>query len=787
MKQHGDTASRQWGSPLLRTAVPGLVCAAVILFFHPGAHDQDRIKWSLLLVSLLPLLVLSLRKGLLLSALAPLSPALLAAAAIPVFFFISCFRSDQPSVEEARLTVGILLLVTAAVTVRDGAWERLFLIPSILMGAGAIAAVYAVAQTAGCEPFYLDNANHEAVSTLGNTNAAAEVFSLLIPLGAASLFLPGRIVRILGTVSLPLLAAGLYATGGRGGLIAALAGLAVLFLAIRSAPCLADHSPLKTGRGRKTAVLVIALIGGGVLAAALVRTDGKAPFKNIDTDVSIVSTDYPTTKIRLLMWGSTLAMISDHPILGTGPGRFRFAFPPYRDPEEAAIRGLQGSITEVEDPHNEFLWAAAEGGVGAALALLLCLLLLLRQSIVSSRFVPTRQGEDGRSADADVGRGRAALACGIAGQIAAFSVLCLVRSPLHNPSSAMIFFLAAGTIEAWRLDGGIAPAADRKILLTTCFGSALLAALCYTGQAAFRADLLYAGAGYEIGTRENFSSLEEKHSCWLSVKDHLHEAAALDDGDIDMLNFTGQFVALFSRTPFDIDGRCTEEAEEVLGQVVSRHPNHPLALRTLARFKLLEGDHKAARRMLTRSLELSGSKQTMENLAVEILEQAGRLTDAARFLADTWSDEPSKLLKHAESLFDAGQAASAALYADAFLMQFPLHVDGLHLLARCLRERGDGGEKDVFRLMQLAISIEWLERGDWEQARRSARRSLRYGEGDNAADLILAVADAAEGEPFSPPDATIRTEAVLDRLERIGSDPRLPEDVRLYLTKIKAP
>jgi len=777
MDDHGNSARSPWGSSLLRVAVPGLVGAIVIFFFHPGAHDQARIKWSLLLLLLLPSLAVALRRGLIFSALAPLSPALLFAAAIPLFFLLSCFRCGQPTAEDLRLSIGILLLVTTAAVVRDGAWEKPFLIPSLLALAGSAAAIYAVAQTAGYEPFYVDNANNEAVSFLGNTNAAAEVFSLLIPLAAAALLVTGRAFRLLGLASLPILAAGLYATGGRGGLLAALAGLGVLLVAVRFSPCLEGFHPLRQPLGRKWAIVALLLIAAGVLTAALIRSDRAAPFKNIETDASILSPEYPTTKIRLLMWQSTLSMISDHPVLGAGPGRFRYAFPPYRDPEEAAIRGLQGSVTEVEDPHNEFLWSAAEGGIGAALALLLFLFLLLVQSFSAARYRPAKP---------EAGQDRAALACGIAGLIAAFSVLCLVRSPLHNPSAAMILFLAAGTIESWRVDASLIPSSGRRILFTLGFGAVLGVTLLVISQAAIRADLLYADAGKEIGSGE-YTTIEEQHACWLSVKDRLHQAADLDDGDIDMLNFTGQFAALFAGTSLDKEGRYTGEAKEILGQVVARHPNHPMALRTLARFKLLEGDHRAARRMLARSLELTGSSQTVESVAVGILEEAGRLPDAARFLSETWADDPRKLLKHAETLFEAGQHVPAALYTDAFLIRFPLHVDGLHLLARCLRERGQGGEDDVFRLMQVAIAIEWLEKGNWEQAERSARRSLRYGEGDGTAHLIAAVAKAARGEPFDPPDLVIRTEAVRDRLQRLKADSRLPENVRRHLDELKGP
>ncbi len=751
-KPFDNTVPVHWGSSLIRVLIPGLAGAAAILFFHPGAMDMDRIKWSLLLAALFPLLAVALRGSLLLSSRLPLSPPLMLAMMIPAFMIFSCLRTSLPTWEEFRPAAGLIVLTVTAAAVRDGAWARPWTIPAVLLAAGAAAALYGVLQTTGFEPFYLENPEGKAVSTLGNTNAAAEVFALLIPLAAAGLLGAARFLTFLSILSLPLLAAGLYATGGRGGLIAALAGLCVLaFIVIRRPGAL---------QGKRIALAVI-LLAGGASAAAFLRTDQAKPFKNIDTDESIFSAEYPTNKIRILIWQSTLDMIGDHPVLGAGPGRFRTAFPRYRDPEEARIRGRMGAVTEVENPHNEILWAAAEGGIGAAAALALFLLLMLRQSFAAAG--DARGRTDGGSREH-----RFFLAAGIAGLVTSFGLLCLVRSPLHNPATAVILFLACGMIDAARYDSAPAKPAGFSTRVIAAAGVLMALLFLWFGGRAFRSDLVFAGVGLA-------SAIEQ------AEYDRLERAVEIDDDNIDLVNFLGQIDAKLAGTEADAGGSFTDNARDRLGLVLKRHPNHPGALRSMARLALLSGDAAAGRRLLKRSLRLTGSNRIVELAAADIIEKAGRPRDAVPFLKEGYKTEPNLLLRRADSMLDAGRFREAAVYAEAYLEQFPLNAESLHVLARSLRELGEGGEDEAFRLMQLAISLDWLEAGEWEKACGSAERSLRYGEGEGAARLVLAMARAARGEPFEPPPGVIGGKIFLERFKRFANDKRLPPAVCSYL------
>jgi len=68
---------------------------------------------------------------------------------------------------------------------------------------------------------------------------------------------------------------------------------------------------------------------------------------------------------RLILWRDALAVIGNHPLLGTGPDAYRLGWYAVRSPESVALSGM-ASVTE--DPHNLVLLLAATIGVPAALA-----------------------------------------------------------------------------------------------------------------------------------------------------------------------------------------------------------------------------------------------------------------------------------------------------------------------------------------------------------------------------------------------------------------------------------
>ncbi|MFH2001327.1 MAG: O-antigen ligase family protein, partial [Planctomycetota bacterium] len=417
----------------------GLIGAVSMLFFHPGAMDMDRLKGNLLLVVLLPLAAAAFGVNRFARISTRPLPGVLGCAALLCFFLVLsfipgfCLHADG-----LGMVARLLALILLAMLVRNEARAHSRVIPAWLLGAGTATAGYALLQSAGFEPFYLSNPQRDPVSFLGNTNELAEVMALLIPMAMALIFDVRKSVFRAAMACLPLLIAAIWISGGRGGMLAALCGGLVFFMIMPRAMRVENAETLPSGRRPgsigKRVWIVAGVAGLGLILASAVGSKQHLVLKKIDSDASIFSADYPTNQVRIEIWKSTLSMISDHPVFGSGPCRFRMTYPPYRSRIEAELPGLMGARTEVIDPHNEFLWAAAEGGLPAGIAFAIFCFLLIRAGIRSATEAAKTRGD--------------LLMAGLAGSATAFAVLSLFRSPLHNPATAVILFLIAGQLSA---------------------------------------------------------------------------------------------------------------------------------------------------------------------------------------------------------------------------------------------------------------------------------------------------------------------------------------------------
>ena len=203
---------------------------------------------------------------------------------------------------------------------------------------------------------------------------------------------------LLGSASLPILI-GIFLSYSRGGLAAALVGVAVL--------------ALMTGPSRKKYLAFgLAFL---LPVAFLSWQELRAPGERFVSQ----ATELPTLNGRLPLWQAGARMIPPHAAMGTGLGTFEPAFRLYHPAH------LEKRLTHV---HNDWLEALIEGGVGA-------LLLLVWLAGGVWRAVQRGLGPDTR---------RSSLAASILAGIAAIAFHSAIDFPVRIPANAVLLSILVG-------------------------------------------------------------------------------------------------------------------------------------------------------------------------------------------------------------------------------------------------------------------------------------------------------------------------------------------------------
>lgn len=101
-----------------------------------------------------------------------------------------------------------------------------------------------------------------------------------------------------------------------------------------------------------------------LIALAVVLGLGALVALTRGVDWEVLSEAGKSLGYRWQYWQSTLGIIAEHPLLGCGPGNFRYAYTRYKLPEASE---------EISDPHNFLLEVAATAGIPAAICLVLAL------------------------------------------------------------------------------------------------------------------------------------------------------------------------------------------------------------------------------------------------------------------------------------------------------------------------------------------------------------------------------------------------------------------------------
>ena len=310
-----------------------------------------------------------------------------------------------------------------------------------------LAAVYAVMQAAGLDPFPWTDTTSDTYTNLpatyGNPNFAAHALILAFIMLACLIRCGFR----WGFWIAPLLFFHLYSTDQRAGWIA-LAGASLLvgigWLLLRQ-----PRRPV----ARVVATLgVFALLGVAGLGAAMflshIRTGHVFPL-----DLSLL--------LRYQSYVSATRMLFDAPILGHGPAVYGLAYAPYWTPFEQAWFAQEVRMNE--HVHNDLLEIAIDGGLAAAGLYLTLLVLGMAYGLLLAAQSSTPEQRR-------VGFTFAALFC-------AFAIDGLFGFNLRVPVTAALFFLMMGTLDGLWTAGRSAIVPERALRPGQLFRVAFLALL----------------------------------------------------------------------------------------------------------------------------------------------------------------------------------------------------------------------------------------------------------------------------------------------------------------------
>ena len=355
-------------------------------------------------------------------------------------------------------------------------------------------------------------------------NHYAHLLALAPPMALALLLLPeaGAFLRILGGFALVVVPPALYVSQSRSGWIGLGLGLVVT-------ACL-----LALRRSRRTFWILLALLAVLLAGTAAFLWKNSAIFRDRLSAARVELVDGGSAGFRVNQWRDTLDMIRDRPLLGFGPGSYRWI----AEQERYRVR-VRGSDSVVVHAHNDYLEFTAEYGlVGAVLLFgpLFWLAMRLLQLLVRSR-----------------SPSNTALLAGVLGAWAASAAHALFDFNLHVFANAQMLVLLTGVavarlftvneMEARRLSPrvlwlGVAPAIAAVVVLLAV-GARTLTSHAFQLRADLTEDRLLnedIGRMYQVAARidpgnwaawEGLGDIAKTYAFWRWDPDEKREQAEL--------------------------------------------------------------------------------------------------------------------------------------------------------------------------------------------------------------------------------------------------------------------
>jgi O-antigen ligase len=326
--------------------------------------------------------------------------------------------------------------------------------------------------------------------------------------------------------------------------------------------------------------------------------------------VSVQVADGSNISRRAVFWNNSLQMIQEDWLTGVGPGNWKVAFPKYG--LEKMDISVQEGVTNIQRPHNDYLWVWSEGGTLSFIAYLLVFITALALGV---RLVK-QQAVD-----------YAWMATLAMGGIIAYMLFSFGDFPLER-TIPVVMLLTLIAILVHKEEGGL---------------------VAVKGNIAFAIPLLLAGISLIVGY---YRLQGEKDAVIVLQANAARNAPQLVDVSLNAVNpffnmdnyanpipyFTGTGYA--AQQKFDMARTELETALEM-------HPNHILSLNTLANTYRALGNPQAAEPFYKKSLAIAPLNPRTRVAACDLYVQLGKYTEAFEMLTlvqDSYQDPRYKQL-----------------------------------------------------------------------------------------------------------------------------------------------
>jgi len=375
--------------------------------------------------------------------------------------------------------------------------KQINLFVNSLLIIGGLFGIYGIFQYNGIDlPYWAGNVERQQVFGLfGNVNYFAEFLIIPLPIALSLFFVTkNKLGKSLLLISIFAMGTSLILTFTRGSYLAmGISSIFIfsLFLTIRGRMALQKN--------KKIIILAIVAIIM-VLTLFIIPT----PLNSEDTVIYKIKSRIQISELiggvaskrRIANWASTIMMIKDHPLLGSGIGTYKYNILSYQ--AEFFDRGENRTIYPYGFPdkaHNEYLQLWAELGI---VGLIIFLWLMFTYFNYGIKYLKREKDKQ-----------KQGIIIGLMGTVAAVLVDAIFEFPLHLPTNVVLFWLIIG-LSVSMINKEISTEDEKGKKLTLRFKPLLYIAiifltvfLCVTVARPFMARTYWYQGNME-GKKENF-------------------------------------------------------------------------------------------------------------------------------------------------------------------------------------------------------------------------------------------------------------------------------------------